>query len=567
MRKIILLSVFSFGFPLWATPTLKNHCGIKLSEPAMATGVHFDEGCKTAYVKPPHQGEASIRALAPNMNLQFCPALKQAGVVAENNLKAIRKVSEKVLLMIDDYEPFQKQIEDLRPLQAKTYAALNVAKKAASNADDRLITMRQELRLKEVAFSDCEIAHGKGNAGCIDLGKDVQTLRSHIKWYQDGEYRTLKTDVTRKELAYEEIQSEIRSLNEKYVAAIKPMYDLLDQMATLEARNAEIYADYGRLEGATGQILYDLAWEKLVQSYRDSNSDLDTVFVAMPIKDATLWASLAGVYDSASRPAIVSTRVPGLSPAGYQGIGAGNAVGAVSANPSIVDSTLQGAMMTTLAGEVRLSLIGACPFFQSATEPAKDLSRDELTAYLSMNLTYTYELSSRRGYDAKYQLAQLMKRFEEHKKQYGFFSTKVIHRVIEENDSKDWFDIQFIADSGEFNYSPEEQAQLSQTIKAELIDRALRQVSTFAAGSAPALPLRDIPTSGASFVAGKLVILPFWWAQAGGIVLGVLDSIFGSSTAVSEFVRNNNLWVRQSVNGVSFVDRSYTVTFAKPITQ
>jgi hypothetical protein len=43
--------------------------------------------------------------------------------------------------------------------------------------------------------------------------------------------------------------------------------------------------------------------------------------------------------------------------------------------------------------------------------------------------------------------------------------------------------------------------------------------------------------------------------------LGIMDSIWGNSEAVSNFHDNNNVWAHEIINGIQFVERSGSLTF------
>ena len=84
----------------------------------------------------------------------------------------------------------------------------------------------------------------------------------------------------------------------------------------------------------------------------------------------------------------------------------------------------------------------------------------------------------------------MLRKVEQKTKKGGLFSTSAAHSIIDDADSNDWFSITFSGNSSDFQYTPEEQKQITQDVKRELFDKAMRQFAILNAGSAtpPAVP-------------------------------------------------------------------------------
>ncbi len=136
---------------------------------------------------------------------------------------------------------------------------------------------------------------------------------------------------------------------------------------------------------------------------------------------------------------------------------------------------------------------------------------------------------------------------------------------MQETHSTDWFDIVFDADAGEFQYTAEEQDQIRKDVKSDLIDRALKSISSLNGLNTAPPPVPEMPgPSGVSAAGKNLMYTCGWnyWCFAGSLALKTADSIFGSKTAVSEFKKVNNTWVKDTVRGVRILERSTALSFA-----
>ncbi|MGE5784052.1 MAG: hypothetical protein ACM3ZE_05655, partial [Myxococcales bacterium] len=140
-------------------------------------------------------------------------------------------------------------------------------------------------------------------------------------------------------------------------------------------------------------------------------------------------------------------------------------------------------------------------------------------------------------------------------------SSKTLHSIVEDSGSSDWFKIEFDASSAGFTYTAAEQDRITAEVKGQLQERALlmiaRQMNYMPSdGKAPPVPPRA-PT-GAGLAASYLMRgCGYWsWCLGGSFVLGVLDSIFGSSSAVSEFKKSNSAWVTEQIRGIAFMEQT-----------
>lgn len=546
-----------------ATPFLSTSCrqSNPVSTPPNAKGVYFSEDCHTVYVEPPITGRTEIRALAPTANLDFCGAIGQVHTITERTIRSIDEISKKIALMIKDYRPLDEALTKLRTEAEIARTKSEKTKRELDSAESTLNQLKSELRAALEEKEDCQAQNPSQPALCRSLEDRYLAKDREHREYRLGTYRMARKSWEDAQQVFEELSVRVTESSRRFAEAIQPMIEMQKSISDLNATAFDMYKQYAGLNGATGQLVYSIDWNRLISDYERVNPHLAGHFAAIPIREATVWGSVVppSSESAVAIPAVLSTELPGLKPAGGMGIGAGNTI---EPNDRTTPSpTLNEGIISSVSGKVVLTLNGACPFFRNKSEPAKDISFENLSAYLVLNTTFTYEVAAQRGYDAEYRLSQMMSRVQRQSRSGGFFSTRTVNEIIEDNSSDDWFKFKAISGDSDVAYTPEQEEELKITVKAELIDRALRDIAVFNSGGVAAPGLLTPGRSGANMFSSALRYCPFWYCQAGSLSLGVLDSIFGRSEAVASFIRKNDVWKHESVRSVRMVDRSSTVTF------
>lgn len=554
-----------------ANPFLQAKCPLpSIKAPDNGTGVMFDEECKTAYILPPVAGEARLSSLASTTNLNFCPAVLKVGSVATSTLNTAEIIAKKIEKMITDFEPLDKARED----QAKDVGLLLAEQSAAKIILDNARSQDSKLfSAKETAateYNTCSVTATDAAVAC----KDAKANWDATKW----DYKKFITDVlspaqsahNKSKLAFDRASVELGILASRYNEAITPALELQNKLFDLNTKVGDLYRQYTALEGVTGQVIYRIAWDKLLQDYQASNPNLNVFWEKMPVKSANLFAviKLGSNATETTLPALLRSSIAGGMATGPAAPFAreGQTLPALSsASPSPDDSERVIGFGSSVSGQIVLSLAGSCPYYENGLfENKTEISAKDLVAHMSPNLEYTYEIAARRGYTASYQMSNFISRVEKKTVKGGFLSAKNINSIVEDSNSSDWFTIDFNAEAREFQYSPAEQTEIIREAKNTLIERALRNFASINSLSTmpPALP-EVAGQTGAGAAAKNLHSACGWnfYCRAGSYFLNTVDAIWGSKTAVSEFKKNNNLWVSDHVNGIQILDRSTFLTF------
>jgi hypothetical protein len=502
--------------------------------------------------------------VAPKQNLDFCPAVKKVGEVATVTLTSAKTVAEKIARMVADFDPLNAEIDAIRAQMREASRTRNDAKAALDSAEARkqemitaVTTAKSDLDLCKVLNPDCSAEQGAYDAAVAELRSFVE--QTYIP--AQRAYATAKVD-------YDSLFEEYSFRTTLYADALTPLFDLQARLFELNTQVNDIYNKYVRLSGFTSTLTYSTNWAAAVQSFAAVNPGKSVS--RMPLKATQLSASAVGVesFDT-DTPSIISFAIPGVvsgRSVDLMAMPTGSEPFPSLGSPMSSDTRYEDVFGDSIGAQINVSLMGACPFYPNGIAGGIVGDISDLTAEIAMNAHYTFELQVRRGYTARYNMFNWASRVERVTKKGGFFSSKTLREVVESSSSSDWFDITFNASSGAFNYSPEEQERITKEVKGQLQERGLlliaRQMSILP-GSAATPPSLQ-PTGAGAAAAYLMHGCGFWsWCRVGSFVLGTLNSIFGSSTAVADFKKSNNVWVTESVNGVSFLEQGGALTFQK----
>lgn len=567
LKRISFILCCAIGFSQIATsytasPSLNSKCGYSLVTPRNGAGVIFDESCTIAYVYPPMLGTAEFAGLAQTTNIQFCPSLKNVNQIADRTFNSMKILSKKVEDMISGFEPLEQELVGLKSELLSAKAKMESAKNRLDRAEIQIQTMKEGIREARKAYENCVEDNSADHNPCIELKSSWNEAKSELNKYRTIEYQNLLATATDTAEQYDLSSSKFAAYRNRYTDAIAPMLEIQDRLMELNLKTMELYQEYTRLEGATGQIIWSIPWDRLLEDYRRLNPHLRVNWSRLPIKSAELISTIKNQdtqMELSSISALKSAMIPGAKITGFAGIGAGGKVDGAQSEPSGTN----GASIVfgnSISGQIVLTLAGACPYFNDIGNRT-NVNINDLAKTVIANLIYTHELAVRRSYTATYNLSELLNKIERKSQRGGFFSTSSAHSIVEENDSTSWFSVKFDSNGSEFNYSNEEQKTITRELKEELMDKAMMQFAILYAGSATPPPVPNFITSGATVASSALRRCWHYYCQAASAFIGTASSIFGRSNAVANFHRNNSSWSTDHVNGIQFVTRSGTLTF------
>lgn len=280
---------------------------------------------------------------------------------------------------------------------------------------------------------------------------------------------------------------------------------------------------------AVGKIDYALNWTALVDAYRKANPTI--YFERLPLEAGRIaFKRKIGATGESVHGAVEHT-IPGIQN-----------VSKILADGTLADGEGAVIMGDAISGQVVLNFAGACPFVKNGQMPS-ELVGATLDAHLTANFQYKFSLMSKRKYRASYNLASIAKRIHEVKSKGGFFSSSTVNSLTESNSSKEEFQFESDSEQEGYEYDP----NLKNEVKNELIARVISELA-ITAGQPIVIAAPTPPAAhGAVVLAGELQKYPNLYAQLGAAGLRVMDSIFGSSSAVSQYIKTRDGVASQDV--------------------
>lgn len=294
----------------------------------------------------------------------------------------------------------------------------------------------------------------------------------------------------------------------------KRLDSLLDSLSSWKTK-VKPYADE---PGATAQFSYQVQHQMLVEEYQKLNPNY--TFRPIPLRESRIYLArtVGTAEERALFPAVIHASIPGFSP---------KADGDVGEDRGILSGEAQ-------SGQISFSLLGICPYYNSASRSFPSaLTGKELSANMVANVRYVYELQVARNYRMTYNMASMLRRLQTSESRGGFFTTKAINRLIVERSAKDEFDIEVESEDGRWAYDD----QMAQTLKAQLIERAMADLNLISQGEPTAAPQATLPSSnGAGTAAKEIGKCPYVYCQIASGVLNIGNAIFGGTSTLNEYI-------------------------------
>jgi hypothetical protein len=172
------------------------------------------------------------------------------------------------------------------------------AKGRAEKAEQHLQILNQTVMDKRKAHQSCMISFSADSANCIELNKSLEEARKESQSYYLGGYIDKLSRVDDAVEDHNLLFARFTTLQKRYSDAMEPLVDLQQRLTELNLRVFDLYREYVKLEGATGQIMWSLNWGGLLKEYQQKNRHMPVRWAQLPIKETEFLASIKGTNDS-----------------------------------------------------------------------------------------------------------------------------------------------------------------------------------------------------------------------------------------------------------------------------
>jgi hypothetical protein len=510
------LSLESYAAPsAWAT----NFTPIDINNDTNSTLLRDNKEPNTVWVLPPTGGKIQFQNFFASGSVGLCPGLK-------STIKASNTLDDRIAKIAEGIGTLETELADAEAELKKATTELGKLEQGDMVGILSLETQIGDRRARnEAIIVELESCTNT----CDLLLAEYKDNEAYIKEKQK-EYNTLVASNREKVSKYkiakatkEAAQENFDSIGVRYDKQLARVNDLMTTVSNS-------FSSKGKLEGGTALVNYESGWDENVSKLESRYPSLD--FKAIPTRNARIHANIIGAADKVSYyeslPAVLDYTVNGHN---YMPWGERPAEDVVSAG-----------LPSSIAGNFRLSLLGACPMVQkdffSDVQWNPEVNQNGLPLF-GISSTYEYPVAFKFKVTASYNLYKFYEMVKKTGTKGGFFSSKSYSSVTEKKIDKDAFSIDWYVEDPDGIYNEGKRQEITEELKRQLMERVLVTMAQpiYNGASPTPIPGGIPPTPGATVLADGLSKSCGFniYCQAGSWILRGAAAIWGSSQSESKF--------------------------------
>ncbi len=610
--RLALASAVALGsVSVFAGPTISaSHDNVVIKVPTglNAADWFLNDDANELYIAPPSNGLVKLSSYGRTTNTGFCEALRTAQSTETRSVSTMAFLSQQADTIAVEASPFVIELdangaplkasdgtfvlkvvnganvrtawytEQLELEQEVITASAEVTLKAAQYAsEDALLTQYNRDKTTAIeTFSTCAnlapiLKPGVPVAeaceteleGYLAAIKAVQDQQS-ISWDAEDAILLAKRDFT-------VATDTLALIKVKAADTISHLFSIRDSINSNRLLFRSIYEEYSNLEGGTVNVTYNSKWAELVDGFQRSNPTFSVR--RLNLKEAVMTApnttyEVNGLSVLALEQGILRSSLPNfgvLTQEDVQDVPDGS-----EAHVGIRDiptPTLP-AFPESFVGDASLSLLNGCVLVEGLEEESIEVQQagyaQRYNKFISPTISYAYELRANYGYEASYNMTEVMERIEKTTKKTGFFSSSSSHSLEELYEADDVFSITFTADADDSKYfTPEAKEDLKEALRSSLTIRALDAVARRVINTEPQLPeAAETAANGLSRVLVSQCRYGWGYRCYGGWALYALNGIWGGSSSSSSYYKQaNDITTVEKFEDGFFIDATGTTTF------
>ncbi len=549
-------------------PMIVNNCNFgNIIVPTAGQDYYFDQECATGYVAPPTVGTPVVKSYFENLNVGFCPTLVNAQTTT-SSLELIRgdiakKAAAQVALL---------DLTELRRLEGIKNAADAVAKAAKETlnaATAETARLADLILTTRAAYQTCSVLDTTGfpqTACAIEYG-DWMAARTNYVAYQTSDYLpAVRADIAAR-MAFNIANAAWMAEDNAVIAVNNRIMQLNDLADAISARIDAVYSKYARMSGATASVLYSTNWGALVNAFATANAGnprlANVTWKQMPIRNAKLTANLvAGSETVRDIPGLISAQIPGYAAFGTN-LPNGNIPLPAPGTEAGYYNTASVFPAAFTAG-MNLNLLTACP---SVTRPAGSIP--DLSSFLVLNLSASYDLMARVSYHASFNLNTFFQRLQSVSTSRHWFSSSTVRNLVETRSATENWTWKYTGDARALGSNADEQGSgekaLENSVRLRLYEHVLKNIGIAVPRTSTDAPgpvsLEPAPVGSFAIALRRTCGWGSYYTCYAGWIVGGLNSLFGSSNAENNFTSTNNSVATEDVSLVHFVKFDSNTTF------
>lgn len=538
----IILSLLSAPLFSFAAPEKYNTCKtrININSPINSSGYYFEEGqdCKHVYVLPPIKGHTKVSEPYLSITPEKCSIFDN---FFQNFMAEAKHLKESLDQIRDD--SYGRHLNQQVIKKSKECASLKASnreqQKLASEARAGLEAIKMDVADLETEVSECKKNCFIPRMKLRDLKQRESDLRKAVRLIESQ----MTGDTSELSLCEQEV-TEIKSqLASHYQMNESQKSDYESGLDKVVLQVEKLENQFGGKHGASANVEFYIGHQKLVKEFQALNKDSGITFEKVLVQ-ANIMASMNLSGNPSELNGILDYTMPYTSHESFfksknleQVIGGLNdrpAMPAFGENQSLVGESF--------SSNIKFNQIAGCMLYK-ASNGSTNVTPESFANAISMNVVYKYGLKVNRKYRAKYNYAHIMKKIKEDSTEKGFFRSKSISKIVEEDHQNELINIEIDQNDTRFEYHD----RMIFDIKTEIINRALVYVVKKVMPSA--LKMIQPPSRGIDDTAKTLKEdCQHPYCQVAGIALDIIGSFGGGTTAVSKFMSTQTVDIDEYVS-------------------
>jgi hypothetical protein len=467
------------------------------------------------HVMPPMSGKSVVSGIHTiTSHVGFCEQMSSLQRYSARMVESLNAQYDRRQQQEAEYLELENRLNELLINEARYL--VNDITEALQDMDRRIEQLDMQIEETLEQITSCSV-------NCSELRdsyRDLRNLRRAVYTERRDFVRANNRDVR----LYEQSKRRVELIEKRLEDANQRLSRTNQHIVELNKTFIDTYKFLGEFEGGRAKISYKSNWDENIATLREENPHYS--FQKIETRNAVLYTSISDLRSIPSNGAIL----------GYDIGGRTNEHGVLEL-PAYVDQ---------FGGNIRLSLIGACPLlFPEKFEGLSDRPGLSEMSY-SVISTYEYPTLFVTSAEITYNMYKMYERLQtEYSRGGGLFrSRKRVSLTQERNIFRDSFKVEWRDHLG---LAQEEKDKLEQDMLDRLYMR-LAQIGLPHAVQVDGLPMPTAPESGAIVLAEGLKRICPSSAICQGVSLGasVLDALF-SRTVTSTTYRN--------IQDVSMVER------------
>lgn len=485
------------------------------NSPAVVIADHQDSN--TLWVLPPNTGSVETSGHWLGANTGFC-----------SSMAIIQSHMEDMNSKRGDYQEDAGEVmEDIAELEQELAEA--EAEAAEYYVDEELETVATAYERLEEAEARLDALLDRKSA--CDLDTDCDTIEAEIEAQRavvdqlDEELKDWRKEHREDWKAFRKREKLVEKIERKLDRRIKRAQKYQRYISLITGEMLDAYLQFGRLEGGYMNIQFDSLWEDATQQIRDDNPFFNVQKV--PTKDVRINMQLVPVNSSGT---YVNS---GESILGYS-------VNGRSGSTADIDDTLP-SLPETMGGNVRLSLVGACPIASPGLFPVA--TANDGNPLFGLTASYKFPSTFRTQASVQYNLWNVYRELKSMKRKGGFFKTKVTKKQSRQ--------LEFGSDTvfsfnDETGMLPSEKQQIKDELMAGIVSElAVLMGIPLPTPMQPETTLDNAPANGATVLADGVRDTCGFNIYCKGVswILRAASATFGSSESEAQLQQSYNYFI------------------------